>query len=116
MAKKFKVKAECHDDEHACEVSFDVAPWLKKARVDQIAALARCEWGGDYPADQVALDMAKTVEDIKYMFKYIEARNKVNKEHIGFECHVDEAQALAWLKAHRPKAHAAAVKAVKEAY
>ena len=58
--------------------------------------------------------MAGKVEAVSDMFKYIEVRNKVNREHIGFECHVDESQALVWLTAHRPKAHKAAIKAGKE--
>ena len=38
--KKFLVEAECHSDDRACEVTFDAAPWLKKATIKQIEALA----------------------------------------------------------------------------
>ena len=105
-AKKFAVPAECHSDDHACEVAFDAAPWLKRATTKQIVNLAECGWGGDYPADQVAIDMAGKVEAIQDMFKYMEARNKVNKEHMGFECNVQEDEAIAWLHANRPRVFA----------
>jgi len=100
-----RVPAECHSDDHACDVTFDAAPWLKKAITKDIINLAKCGWGGDYAADQVALDMAGKVEAIADMFKYIEARNRVNKEHIGFECRVEEEEARAWLKVNRPRVY-----------
>ena len=104
MAKKFAVPAECHSDDRACEVAFDAAPWLKRAFIKEIVALAECGWGGDYPADQVALDMAGKVEAIKGMFKYMEVRSNV--ETVGFECHVREDEARAWLKVNRPRVFA----------
>jgi len=103
-ATKIAVSAECHSDDRAVEVSFDAAPWLKKAITKEIVELAECGWGGDYPADQVALDMAGKNKDIASMFTYIEARHKV--EHIGFECHVQEDEALAWLNKNRPRVFA----------
>lgn len=102
MSKKYVVPAECHSDDHVCECPFDAAPWLKKASTEDIVALAGCGWSGDYPADQVAIDMAGKDDEISFMFKYIEHKNKSVKEHIGFECHVQETEARAWLKKNRP--------------
>lgn len=101
MEKKLTVPAECYSDDHACEVTFDAAPWLKKATVKEIVDLAECGWGGDYPADQVAIDMAGKVKAIKDMFKYMEVRSNVKT--VGFECNVREDEALAWLNVNRPR-------------
>jgi hypothetical protein len=105
MAKKLVVHAECHSDDRAAEVPFDAAPWLKKASTKEIKALAECGWGGDYPADQVAIDMAGKVPAIADMFKYIEIRNKVSKEKVGFDCHVQADEALTWLQKNRPRVY-----------
>lgn len=102
MAKKFKVPAECHSDDHVVECPFDAARWLAKAITQKIIDLAQCGWGGDYPADNVAIYMGDKDKEIEFMFKYIEHYNKAHKEHIGFECHVQEAEAMAWLKKNRP--------------
>jgi hypothetical protein len=106
MNKKIAVSAECHSDDQAAQVQFDAAPWLKKATIERIVKLAKCGWGGDYGADQVAMDMADKNSDIADMFKYIEIRNKVSKEHIGFECHVDATEARAWIQKNRPRVFA----------
>jgi hypothetical protein len=105
MAKKFAVPAECHSDDHAAEVKFDAAPWLKRASTKEILKLADCGWGGDYGADQVAMDMANKDADIAFMFKYVEARKRSGQD-IGFECHVQEDEALAWLNDNRPRVFA----------
>ena len=49
------VKAECHSDDRICECPFNAIPWLKKATYEEIEALHLCGWGGDYPADEVAI-------------------------------------------------------------
>ena len=98
-----KVTAECHSDDRVFECNFDAIPWLKKATAKDIIALAQCGWGGDYPADEVAMYMAGIESDIAFMFKYIEKKNNgCNRDHIGFECYVDSAPAFTWLKKNRP--------------
>src|SRR5690606_35798524 len=39
---------------------------------------------------------------IAAMFTYLDARNRANRKSIGYEVHVNEDQALAWLKQNRP--------------
>lgn len=103
MAKKFAtVPAECHSDDRVIECIFDAVVWLKKATYKDIKALHDCGWAGDYPADQVAIDMAGKDDDIAFMFKYIEKKNQGGKrDHIGFECHVQKTEALQWLDKNR---------------
>jgi hypothetical protein len=102
--KKLTIKAECHSDDHAVEVTFDAVPFFKKATYKEILALAKCGWGGDYPADEVAIYMAGKNKEVKDMFTYVEARRK--QADVGFECHVDKVEAINWLLKNRPKIHA----------
>ena len=62
------------------EVRFygQAAPWFEQAPDEAILDLAKCGWGGDYPADAVAEFFEGKVPDITAMFKY--------KQH-GFECY-----------------------------
>lgn len=102
--KKLTIKAECHSDDHAVEVTFDAVPFFKKASYEKILALAKCGWGGDYPADEVAIYMAGKNKEVKDMFTYVEARRK--QADVGFECHVDKVETLSWLLKNRPRIHA----------
>ena len=94
------IKAKAHSDDYAVEVKFDAEKWLAQATDQEIIDLVRREFGGDYPADDVAIASADWSEELASMFTYIEARSRV--ETIGFECHVDENDAIAWIKANRP--------------
>ena len=104
------IRAEAHSDDHARKALFDATKWFEQASEDDIKELAKCEWGGDYPADRVAEFMeqydtaqwekATTVADV---FDYLSAVNNDYREMIGFECEVDNIDALAWLKTHRPQ-------------
>ncbi len=90
------VTAEVHDDEHVYEIpSFDCTPWFEQADDQDILDLAACGWGGDYPADHVALffEYDEDYPEIMEMFRYKRA---------GFECYVDSTSALTWLGVHRP--------------
>ena len=102
--KKLIIKAECHSDDHAVEVTFDAVSFFKKASYEKILALAKCGWGGDYPADGVAIYMAGKNKEVEDMFTYVEARRK--QADVGFECHVDNGEALCWLLKNRPRIYA----------
>jgi len=95
------IKAEVHSDDHNFEVPFDAAPWFQQATVKDILELTECGWGGDYPADVVAHFMAERITSIAEMFRYLERMHKTPRG-CGFECHVDEPAAIAWLKINRP--------------
>ena len=86
-------------------------PLLQEATGKQLVALARCGWGGDYPADDVTEFAAGYDSLVADMFKYI---SMYNKEHIGFECHVDNISAMAWLRLWKPKIHLQILKALTE--
>lgn len=100
---RFTIPAEVHSDDYVAESSFDAAPWFAQATDKQIRDLAACGWGGNYPADSVAewFHDLKQSPEVSAVFDYIHLRRRV--ETIGFECHVDEEAALAWLAAKRPE-------------
>jgi hypothetical protein len=95
------ISAEAHSDNHASEVRFNAAPFFEQASDEEILALAKCDWGGDYPADRVAEFMADGCADLRDMFRYVEAAHKV--KDMGFECHVDEDDAMRWLDQNWPE-------------
>lgn len=94
------ISAEVHSDDHVVEVAFNASPWFTQASAEQIAALARCDWGGDYPADAVATYMTDHIDGIKRMFTHLGLN-----QGMGFECHVSHVEAMAWLAAIRPEVH-----------
>lgn len=97
------IKAECHSDDYEVEVSFDATPWFERASTGELFDLARCEYGGDYPADCIALYVAEEQSDegVKEMFAYLN-RAHHRREPVGYECHVDPEDAEVWLAEHRP--------------
>ncbi len=97
------IRAECHSDDRKFEIDFDATPWFEQATPEQLRALRDCEWGGDYPADEVAQFMDGRHDGINSMFRYIEASNAAERscDRVGFECHVNEEDACEWLMEHR---------------
>jgi len=95
------IPAYCHTDDRRIDVEFDATPWFRQASNNEITDLAACGFGGDYPADEVAIWMADQHPGIANMFKYIEAVTTPRHSE-GFECHVGEVAATAWVKRYRP--------------
>lgn len=95
------IRAECHSDDFVYDANFDATPWFEQASTDEIIALARVGWGGDREADEVARFFKTANVDVLAMFDYLE---KISDRYdsCGFECRVNEADALAWVIANRP--------------
>lgn len=91
------IPAECYSDDHHVEVEFDAEPYFRGADDLSIVQLALCGWNGDYPADWVAQHFEESNSQVKRMFDYIEAHGGQ-----GFECHVEEAGAVVWLRTNKP--------------
>lgn len=94
------IKAEVHTDDYAFKVEFDATPWFEIATQEQIQKLADCGWGGDYPADDVAIAMGNYDTNVEQF--WIQKENADKRQPQGFECRVDEEQAREWLTANRP--------------
>lgn len=98
-----EITADVHSDDHKMNVQFDARLWFMQADDKDIIDLAQCGWGGDYPADAVATFMAGQQDDVQAVFDYIVAvKTQINGDTMGFECHVDGAQAMNWIRQQRP--------------
>lgn len=103
------ITAETHSDDYRVEVPFDAEPWFAQASDAAIVALAACGWGGDFPADAVAQGMSDVDPEVAALFDYLESVNAhrgPDTDPCGFECHVHDDAALAWLKTMRPALYA----------
>lgn len=101
------IEAEARTDNYAIELKFDVVPWFKRASDAEIIALANLGsptleglWGGDIEADQVAEYFRHG--PTKPLYDYLATKPKMGRDTVGFECHVNAEQAMAWLRKHRP--------------
>jgi len=98
--------AEVHTDDFVIQVRFDAEPWFRQADDSQILELARCGYGGDYPADDVArfFENTNTSPEIRRLFEYLDVIRNLpeKKDCCGFECHVDAMAAKKWILSYRP--------------
>lgn len=92
------VKAECHSDDHIFTAEFDAAPWFEQASDEEIVGLWECAFGGDWAADEVARFIAERNTEVAAVLDYA-----TKKHEMGFECHVDTTEAMAYIEAHRPE-------------
>lgn len=88
-----EIYAVCYTDDGERRVKFNAVGWFKKASVVEIVRLMDCGFGGDYPADEVALN--SRAKGLTEMFRYVEEMK------VGFECQVSRNDALAWLRGNR---------------
>lgn len=101
--EKPEIPAECHSDDHRVEIDFDAVDWFRQASAEEIADLADCEWGGDMPADEVARFFSGNVTGRLFKYLDFDPVMSFSDDKVGFECHVDDEAAIAWLKANRPE-------------
>ncbi len=106
------INAECHTDDYAVQIDFDALAWFTQASPEEICKLHRCGWGGDYPADDVAIFFADTVT--VDLFTYIRISQR-GRNPVGFECHVDEDNARKWIEDNRSDV-AAMLNAIDDEY
>jgi hypothetical protein len=108
-AQQFKVPAEVHSDDRLYSAEFDALHWFQNAADTCIVQLAKCDWGGDYPADEVAYYFASPLpslnavfdEEVAAVLDYCQRVTSAGGT-CGFECHVDASAAMRWLKVNRP--------------
>ncbi len=105
------IRAQCHSDDHLFFANFDAERFFVQASDQEILDLAKCEWGGDYPADAVALHFEgiNSYQDVTRIFEYTRL-----KEDMGFECHVDKSDALGWIAKNRQEIYVQVLEACDE--
>lgn len=97
-----EVNAEVHSDDHVEQAEFEATQWFALANDDELRALIKCDFRGDYPADAVAEFFRGKDDAVDEVFTYLEVSNKGRRDPLGFECVVDEGEARAWIEKHRP--------------
>ena len=90
------VAASVQSDNGQHRAFFNAVPYLEQASAEEIAALVECDWGGDYPADEVARWMVDLDKGVAKVMR------RVEKDGLGFEVHIDDEEATTWLDTHRP--------------
>ena len=97
------VRAKAHSDDRLLEVSFIANEWMTDASDEALLELAGAGWTGCEGADSVALSAESAGDSgIGALLDYVR-RTKDRINPIGFECSVDESDAMAWLCQHRPE-------------
>ncbi len=98
------IAAKVWSDDHNMEAEFNAAGWFAKANDEEVITLADTGWRGDSVSDSVAEHASAHGSEVRAVFDYVGSLPK--KLDIGFECEVDEDNAMAWLAQHRPGLHA----------
>jgi hypothetical protein len=90
------IKAEARSDDGAFNIEFDAEPWFEGASHDEVDALIRCvhegTFGGDYPADRIAYELAESDPELAAMLDHCE-----RKEDCGFEVYVNQLDVVMWM-------------------
>lgn len=97
-----EVTATGHSDDWAHEVTFDATPWLAQASEEELRALHGIGYRGDAPADAVLLYFETRIDEVAALLDYCRRSQQGGREGVGFECVVDEHEAMCWLEARRP--------------
>jgi hypothetical protein len=97
------IRAEVQTDDDRLSALFDATPFFERATFAQLAALRDSDWGGDGPADAVALFMLERDDAVTDLFRYL-ALDPVTDDDfpVGFECYVSETDVARWVKRNRP--------------
>lgn len=101
IRKRIRVRAEVYSDDLLYVTGFDCDAWFEQASDEEILALARIGWRGDYEADVVAEFFEGKIDLITEMFAYCR-RTQGRDNPVGFEVQVFSEQAKRWLRWHRP--------------
>ena len=91
------IRGEVKSDDCVKQAIFNAIPWFEQAADDDICALAACDFGGDYPADDVARFISGDDESVASVLDYCTC-----VDGIGFECHLDTFYAQKWIEDNRP--------------
>lgn len=92
------ITAEAHSDDRKVEVTFDASEYFINALQNgeleaELYQLKNCDFGGDYPADNVASFFFNSTT--KRINDYLEFNS-------GFECNIDVDSVKAWIKVCAP--------------
>jgi hypothetical protein len=100
-----EISVDAHSDDYRIEAAIDGRPYLMKASVEQIKALAETGWGGSYEADEIYIAAKEAgCEEALKLEQYLASKPvMVNNDPVGYEVQLDEYEAMAWLEVNRPE-------------
>lgn len=93
------VSARAWSDDRTVESAFNAAAWFAQASDEAILELQEIGWSGDSASDDVAEYMSARDPEVRAVFTFLSGLPRTVS--MGFECRVDEASALEWLRVHR---------------
>jgi hypothetical protein len=90
-----------HSDDWAHEVTFDATAWFEQASDQELRALHEIGYLGDCAADAVLLFFEDCIAELAGLLEYCRRSQTRGREGVGFECEVDEDEAMCWLAVRR---------------
>ncbi len=99
------IRAKITTDDDQYSTDFNAQRWFNKASDAELVGLAGVGWGGDYEADAVAHH--STDPEVKRILDYCQT------ESVGFEVHINEQDAIDWIRLSKPLVHDAIRAAAK---
>ena len=96
------VNANLHSDDRLMEVSFKANDYFESASDEMLLELAASGWGGCEESDAVARD-AESAGNVSVcaIMDYVRS-TRDRRNAVGFECYVNEDEAMRWIRQHRP--------------
>ena len=99
------IVAVARTDDWRIHICFDCTPYFQEASAESIVRLAREGWRGCEEADMVVYHMAGRSSDVDRILAYLDLDPRMGDDPVGFECSVDSAQAVRWLRQNRPEVY-----------
>lgn len=87
------------------EYTFDATPWFAQADDEDLVTVAtsgRDSWGPSDASDEVAEYCGLSDERLAARFRLLHALEDANLNECGSDVELDEDEATAWVRAHRP--------------
>lgn len=92
------IRALVHSDDGAVRAEFDATYYFCLADDEEIIGLADANWGCDEYADRVSRFFEESNPDVSAVITYVVAHTE---DAMGYQCHVNVADALPWVRAER---------------
>lgn len=100
---KHPVMAEISDDNNSHTITLDISAYLAQTDDATIAEMSDAYWTACGATDRIAdWEALENASDLNGMWEYMSAINKTQRDGIGYNVVVDEKQAMAWVRFHRP--------------
>jgi methionyl-tRNA synthetase len=94
------IQCQCHSDDYFVNLEFDASEYFQDAEIGDLIELSHHDWKHCQAADEIAYFYGQ--DNAHRLFEYLENRPLMpDGDPVGFECEVNPAEAMAWLRRHR---------------